>query len=224
MSDLFLFNSPPRCGNVFSTFLFSLFINGNTRKCTDLEKYSDKSQKQAAFFRNPYDSLSSYVIKARVDCGAPINKDNPSEIIDNINVFAKEYLQTIKEAKANRSNIYLGKSEDMLEDPIGKIKDIALFFDIEITSNHFSDNNEVIKEIKKRMTNTEKTRVDKDGVTIVETLMSDHDGHLPREKTEDRVFLDNLIQEVESTIVKQCYDEYISIESTNASKGERWES
>jgi hypothetical protein len=222
VNDIFLFNSPPRCGNVFSTFLFSLFISGNTRKCTETEKYSDKSQKQAAFFRNPYDSLASYVIKARVDCGAPIDTNNPTDLIDNINVFAKEYLDTIKQAKANRANLYLGKSEDMMADPIGKIKDIALFFDLEISSNHFSDNNEVIKEIKNRMTNTEKTRVDKDGVTIVDNLMSSHDGHLPREKTEERIFLDELIQQVDSKVVKQCYDEYISIESTDAGKGERW--
>jgi hypothetical protein len=223
VSDIFLFNSPPRSGNVFSTFLYSLFINGNTRKCTDIEKYSDNTQKQAAFFRNPYDSLPSYVIKARVDCGAPINKDRPTDLIDNINVFAKEYLETIRQAKANRSNIYLGKSEDMMKDPIGTIKDIALFFDIKIEQNHFSDNDELIKEIKTRMTNTERTRVGQSGETIVESLMSMHDGHLPREKTEDRIFLDNLIQEVESKIVKQCYDEYISIESTDARKGERWE-
>jgi hypothetical protein len=163
------------------------------------------------------------VIKARVDCGAPFNKDNPTDLIDNINVFAKEYLETIRQAKANRSNIYLGKSEDMMDDPIGKIKDIALFFGLEISSNHFSDNDEVIKEIKNRMTNTEKTRVDKDGQTITETLMSDHDGHLPREKTEDRIFLDNLIQEIDSKIVKQCYDEYVTIECTDARKGQRWE-
>jgi len=224
VSDIFLFNSPPRCGNVFSTFLFSLFINGNTRKCTDIEKYSDTSQKQAAFFRNPYESLPSYVIKARVDCGALINKEDPTDLVDNIKIFAREYLETIKHAKANRSNLYLGKSEDMMQDPIGKIKDIALFFDIEITSNHFSDNEEIIKEIKNRMTNTEKTRVDKDGQTITETLMSDHDGHLPREKTQDRIFLDNLIQEVDLKIVRDCYEEYLSIESTDAGKGERWAS
>ncbi len=223
MSDIFLFNSPPRCGNVFSTFLYSLFISGNTKKCLDTEKYSDTSQKQAALFRNPYESIPSHVVKARVDCGALINKDNPSDLVDNINVFAREYLDAIKKAKANRSNLYIGKSEDIMNDPIGKIKDIALFFNINITNNHFSNNEEVIQEIKKRMTNTEKTRVDQFGTEIVENLMSSHDGHMPREKTQDRVFLDNLIQEVESKIVKECYDEYMSIESTDARKGERWE-
>ena len=222
MDDLFLFNSPPRCGNVFSTFLFSLFINGNTRKCTDVEKYSDKSQKQAAFFRNPYDSLPSYVLKARVDCGAPINKEHPADLINNLEIFAKEYLETIKQAKVNQSNLYIGKSEDLMKDPIGTIKDIALFFDIKIEHNHFSDNDELIKEIKQRMINTERTRVDEHGSTIVETLMSSHDGHLPREKTEDRVFLDNLIQEIDSKIVTECYNEYISIKSTNAKEGQRW--
>jgi hypothetical protein len=72
------------------------------------------------------------------------------------------------------------------------------------------------------MNNTQKTRVDKDGITIIETLMSSHDGHMPREKSEDRVFLDNLIQTSDLDIVTQCYNEYISLELTDTSKGQRW--
>jgi hypothetical protein len=163
------------------------------------------------------------VLKARVDVGAPIDKNNPADLVNNIEVFAKQYLDTIKQAKENQSNIYIGKSEDLMADPIGTIKDIALFFNIKIQNNHFSDNEELIKEIKNRMNNTERTRVDKNGETIVETLMSVHDGHMPREKTEDRIFLDKLVRETDSNIVTQCYNEYISIISTNAKEGKRWE-
>lgn len=222
MSETFLFNSTPRSGNVFLTFLFSMFVKGHSNKCLDIEKYSDTSQKQAAFFRNPYDSIPSTVVKSRVDCGTPINHDDPGDLMNNINVCAREYLKAIRTAKANQSNLYIGKSEDMMADPIGTIKDIALFFGLEITNSQVSDNEQVVQEIKKRMTNTQKTRVDQEGITIIENLMTNHDGHMPRDKSEDRVFLDNLIQEVDSNIVTECYNEYISIKSTNAKEGQRW--
>ena len=60
MKEIFLFNSPPRSGNVFCTYLFDIFIGGNVTKCLDIKKYSDKYQKQAVFFRNPYDSIAHF--------------------------------------------------------------------------------------------------------------------------------------------------------------------
>lgn len=221
MSDVFLFNSPPRSGNVFLTFLFSMFIGGPVNKCLEIEKYSDKSQKQAAFFRNPYDSIPSAVVKARIDWDNDF--DDLGELKNNIEHCAKEYLLAIKEAKANSSNIYLGKSESMMEDPIGVIKDIALFFGL-TAQDHPITNQQVLDEIRSRMSNMEKTRVDRYGNTITESLMSKHDGHMPREKIPQRVLLDNLIQELDSDIVQECYNEYRSIESTSAAKGQRWAS
>lgn len=220
MDDLFLFNSPPRCGNVFLTYLFSMFIGGPVTKCLDIEKYSDTSQKQAVFFRNPFESIPSAVVKARVDWDTGF--DDLSELKNNIDSCAKEYLKAIKECKLNSSNLYIGKSEDMMADPIGTIKDVALFFDFEIKENHGLTNEQVYEYVKHQMKNTEKTRVDRYGETIVETLMSKHDGHLPREKIAQRVLMDNLIQELDSDVVQQCYNEYVSIISTNAKEGQRW--
>jgi hypothetical protein len=222
MSDLFLFNSPPRSGNVFLTYLFSMFIGGPVTKCLEIEKYSDTSQKQAVFFRNPFESIPSTVVKARIDWNRDF--DDISELKNNIETSAREYLKAIKESKLNSSNLYIGKSEDMMYDPIGTIKDIALFFDFEIKENHGLTNEQVYEYIKHQMANTEKTRVDRHGETVVETLMSKHDGHLPREKIAQRVLMDNLIQELDSDVVQECYNEYISIISTNAKEGQRWAS
>jgi len=224
MSDLFLFNSPPRSGNVFLTLLFSMFIGGPVTKCLETEKYSDKSQKQAVFFRNPYDSIPSTVVKSRVDCGIVINHNDTGDLKNNIQICAKEYLHAIKEAKKNTSNIYIGKSENMMNKPLATIKDIALFFDLKIKDNHGLNDQQIIEYIRHQMNNTERTRVDKNGITITETLMSSHDGHMPREKTDDRIFLDKLIQSSDLDIVTQCYNEYVSLELTDTSKGQRWAS
>ena len=222
MSDLFLFNSPPRSGNVFLTFLFSMFIGGPVTKCLEIEKYSDTNQKQAVFFRNPFESIPSTVVKARIDWDNGF--DDIDELKNNIENSAREYLTAIKEAKKNASNIYIGKSEDMMADSIGTIRDIALFFDFDIKENHGLTNEQVYEYVKHQMSKTEKTRVGRHGETIVENLMSKHDGHLPREKIAQRVLMDNLIQELNSDIVQECYNEYISIISTNAKKGQRWAS
>lgn len=220
MSDLFLFNSPPRSGNVFLTYLFSMFVGGPVTKCLDIKKYSDTNQKQAVFFRNPFESIPSTVVKTRVDWDKGF--DNLEELGNNIDHSAREYLTAIKEAKKNTSNIYIGKSEDMIIDPIATIKDIALFFDFEIKENHGLTNEQVYEYVKHQMENTEKTRVGRHGETIVETLMSKHDGHLPREKIPQRVLMDNLIQELDSDIVQECYNEYVTIIPTNPKEGQRW--
>jgi hypothetical protein len=199
-----------------------MFIGGPVTKCLEIEKYSDTSQKQAVFFRNPFESIPSTVVKARIDWNRDFN--DISELKNNIETSAREYLKAIKESKLNSSNLYIGKSEDMMYNPIGTIKDIALFFDFEIKENHGLTNEQVYEYIKHQMSNTEKTRVDRHGETVVETLMSKHDGHLPREKIAQRVLMDNLIQELDSDVVQECYNEYISIISTNAKEGQRWAS
>jgi hypothetical protein len=203
-------------------FLFRTFIGGEVNKCLDIKKYSDTSQKQAVFFRNPYNSIPSAIFKARVDTGLSVNEDDIENLEPTIEWYAKQYLESIREAKANQSNIYLGISEDALCDPISTITDIALFFGFELHNKQISNNNQIIEEIKQRMRETEKTRVDESGNTIVEHLMTDHDGHLPRDKSDQRIFLDNLIKDLDLDIVKECYNEYMAVIPTNAKEGQRW--
>lgn len=223
MKEIFLFNSPPRSGNVFCVYLFDIFINSNVSKCLDIKKYSDLSQKQAAFFRNPYDSISSTIIKSRFDCELSFNETDIDEIYYSIGVYAKEYLEAIKESKINFLNIYTGKSEDMMKDPVGTIKDIALFFDFKLKDRPGLNNNQVLEKIEKLMFETKKTRVDQSGQRIQESLMTDHDGHMPREKIKERVLMDNIIKNMKSEVITECYNEYISIKSTNTKEGQRWE-
>ena len=220
MKEVFLFNSPPRSGNVFLLFLFGTFIGHPVDKCLDIEKYSDKSQRQAVFFRDPYDSIPSTIVKVLVDSKVPFEEENIGYTIEQ---HASEYIGAIKEAKANYSNLYLGRSEDMMNDPIGTISDIALFFDFKLQNKQISNNNQIVEEIKQQMLNTEKTRVDRFGETIIENLMTDHDGHLPREKNDLRILLDKLIRDLDIELVKECYNEYMSIQPTNAKEGQRWE-
>jgi len=222
MKEIFLFNSPPRSGNVFFTYLFHLFIRGNAIKTLDITKYSDKSQKQAVFFRNPYDSISSTVVKSRFDCELSFNEDDLDEIRYSIETYAKGYLEAIKESKLHFSNIYTGKSEDMMKDPVGTIKDIALFFSLTLDNRQGLDNDQVLKEIERLMFETKKIRVDKSGNKIQESLMTDHDGHMPREKIKERVLVDNFIKGLELEVLAECYNEYMSIKSTNTKEGQRW--
>ncbi len=222
MNDLFLFNSPPRSGNVFLTFLFGMFIGQPVTKCLEIEKYSDTSQKQAVFFRDPYDSIPSTIVKSRIDSDLGFGEEDMKDINYSVENFAREYLEAIKEAKLNQSNLYLGKSEDMMDDPIGTITDIALFFGFELQNKQLSNNNQIVEEIKERMTKAEKTRVNRFGVTVKENLMTDHDGHLPREKTKERILLDSIVKDLNLNIVTECYNEYMSIKPTNAKEGQRW--
>lgn len=202
-------------------FLYRTFIGGEVNKCLDIKKYSDKSQKQAVFFRNPYDSIPSAIVKARIDTGLSLELKDLDNIDATIEWYAKEYLGAIKEAKANQSSIYLGRSEDAMQDPISVITDISQFFGLKIQSKQLS-NDQVIEQIRERMFETEKTRVDNNGTIITEHLMTDHDGHLPREKIPGRILIDKLVKELGSETLKECYNEYASIDPTNAKEGQRW--
>lgn len=184
------------------------------------KKYSDKSQKQAVFFRNPYNSIPSAIVKARVDTGLSFEPGELDNIDATIEWYAKEYLEAIKEAKLNQSSLYLGRSEDAMKDPISVITDIALFFGLNIQPRQLS-NDQVIEQIRKTMFDTEKTR-DNNGTVIVEHLMTDHDGHLPREKIPGRILMDEIVKNSKSETLKECYNEYASINPTNAKEGQRW--
>ena len=155
-----------------------------------------------------------------VDSKIPFEEENIGYTIEH---YAREYIGAIKEAKANYSNLYIGRSEDMMNDPVGTISDIALFFDFNLQNEQISNNNQIVEEIKQQMLDTEKIRVDRFGETIVENLMTDHDGHLPREKNDLRILLDKLIRDLDIELVKECYNEYVSIQPTNAKEGQRWE-
>jgi hypothetical protein len=222
MKEIFLFNSPPRSGNVFCTYLFSIFIHGDVNKCLDIAKYSDKSQKQVAFFRNPYNSISSTVVKTRIDCALSLNEEDLNQIKYDIEFYAKQYLEAIKESKLYFSNIYTGKSEDMMKDPVRTIKDIALFFGLATKDKQDWTNDQVLRQIENLMFETKKIRVDKSGNKIEESLMTDHDGHMPRDKIKERVLVDNIIRGLELEVLSECYNEYMSIKSTNAKEGQRW--
>lgn len=220
MGQIFLFNSPPRSGNVFFTHLFSMFINQECTKCLDIKKYSDKSQMQAAFFRNPYNSISSTVVKSRIDQG--LDFDNLDNLKNDINAWAGKYLEAIIEAKSNSSNLYLGKSEDFMADPMSTLKDIALFFGFTLNNTNLPTNDQVIKEVEGRLFSTQRVRVDKFNNEITENLMTGHDGHMPREKISERVIVDKLVQEFDFKDIQECYNQYMSLESTNAASGQRW--
>jgi hypothetical protein len=222
MERFFLFNSPPRSGNVFLFFLFSKAINEDVTKCLDIKKYSDLSQRQAAFFRNPYDSIASTIIKTRVDAEVPLPSETNPSIGWDLKIKGEEYLSAIREAKKNFDNLYIGISEEMMKDPILTINNIAIFFDLKLKDSFINNSQKVLEEIKEEMFNTKKTRLNQEGKIIVENLMTDHDGHLPREKTKERVFLDKLIRIQDSSILKECYYEYLNLKTTNVKENQKW--
>ena len=47
------------------------------------------------------------------------------------------------------------------------------------------------------------------------SLMTDHDGHLPREKNESRLKADKAVLECDIQELKQCYEEYINLNYTS---------
>lgn len=207
MVEQLIFNSYYRSANVFSSFLAGKVINFSTTTNHDPELYSDKTKKQVVFFRNPYDCIPSLVVKRRVDSNIDLpTYSNSAGINNDIISAAKEYILYIKKAKENFDNIYVGHFETYIQDPISELKKIAKFFDLELLpiNNTFED---IYDQIEKQMFN-------QPGPVKAENLMSPHDGHMPREKIEARLVIDEYIKNFDDKTLKECYDLYLNMQYT----------
>lgn len=207
MNDFLIFNSYYRSANVFLFFLSRRTLAYPTTTKHEPGMYQDKTQKQAVMFRNPYDCIPSVIYKQRVDANIELPTFTNSAGIENdIEIAAKEYLYYIKTAKENFDNIYIGRFESMIKDPVAEIEKIAKFFNLPFIPLRDSYEN-VYNEIKNEMFNQR-------GPVEAEHLMSPHDGHLPREKTEARLAIDQYVKNSYLGIIKDCYNAYLNMKYT----------
>jgi len=202
-----IFNSYYRSGNVFLGFLFSKLSNYPQTQHHITELYSDTDVKNVVMFRNPYDSISSVIIKRRVDSKVDLpSLDNDFDLSFEIDSLSEEYLHYVKEAQDNFNQIYVGHFETMIQDPIAEIRKICKFFNLTFLEPNKSFE-ELYNEIKEELFNRE-------GPAGAENLMTAHDGHMPREKIEARILVDQLVKESNSLKLKEAYETYSQLKYT----------
>lgn len=205
--DQLIFNSYYRSANVFLCLLAKRMINYPATTNHDPKLYSEKSNKNVVMFRNPYDAIASSIVKRRTDGGSPLPTiDNSFGIEGEISILAQEYLDYAAEAQKNFDNIYIGNFERMIEDPYLEMKKIAKFFKLTLNDEFDKSFEEAYAEIEEEMHNTSNE--------IQPTLMTSHDGHLPREKTESRLIVEKYVNDSNLSLLKDCYQVYETMKYT----------
>lgn len=207
MPEQLIFNSYYRSANVFLSFLSNRLGNFSSTTNHDPEIYSDKTKKQVVMFRNPYDCIPSLIVKRRVDSDVQLPTfSNPFGVEIDITRAAQEYIYYTEKAKENFDNIYVGHFETMIKDPIYEIKKIAKFFNLQVATIN-SSFEEIYEEIRQSM-------LSQPGPVNAENLLTSHDGHMPREKTEERLAVEQYVKNCDLSIMKECYDAYLNMEYT----------
>lgn len=208
LSKSLTFNSFYRSGNVFCFFLAKKMIECSPKLQHDPVLYYDKNNRQVANIRNPYDAISSTIIKRRGSLKVNNPQRNDDIGIENeINSLSDEYLNYLQSTKENIDHLYIGHFETMIKDPYTNMKKIAYFFNLKLYKHieEIESFDFLYEEIKKEMFNSE-------GPVGAEHLMTPHDGHMPREKTEGRLIVEEYVKN--HNRLNQCYDLYMSMPYT----------
>lgn len=189
-----IYNSFPRSGNVYAGYVGSKIIDGDYATVHIPEIFGVKELDTISIFRKPSDSIASLVNKHQENSG-PIdlsNIDIDFTVLPHINLYRK-YMEY---AKKSKEDIYIGKFEDLTGDTISHFLKIAKKFDRKIHKNYFYN----FKNIY-----------------FSGPIWEDrYDGHVPREKTEQRIMIEDLV--ASSSLIKQLDKDYYDFINENATQ------
>jgi hypothetical protein len=186
------FISPPGSGNTFAIFLLNQTlkcqIDGVSHKWKDL----DKDGNRIFLLRNPYDCIAS-ATERHLDTvnhdsmgDRKISIKNIDDVVNEINLYTHKYYEFLKRAR-NKKILFSSTFEFLSLNPIGFVKKVSNFFDIEIDHSNLNSNlsAEVFEGIKK----------------------SKLANRSPRDKTESRNKIDELVRN--NVDINLFYKEYI---------------
>ena len=187
-----VYNSFPRSGNVYSGYVGSQIIDGDYATVHIPEIFSIKELDTITIFRKPSDAISSLINKQK-------NNSDPIDVknIDyTISAPIALYQKYINYAKQNKENIYIGRFEDLMQDPLSHFLKIAKRFDRSLNKNY---------------------RENFKNISFSGPIWEDrYDGHIPRKKTEDRLMIEDAVGS--SSLIKQLDKDYNDFINENATQ------
>lgn len=167
-----IFNSFPRSGNVYSGHCSNAFMDSDYSTVHIPEIFSIEEIHNITIFRKPEDAISSLINK-QLESSAPgtiASISNNSSHIDKHLVLYRKYMDY---AEKYKDLIYIGKFEDLIENTVLHFENISKWCNKPLFSDY--------KERFERLSFSGRTWEDK------------HDGHIPREKSEDRIKIEEAV-------------------------------
>lgn len=187
-----IYNSFPRSGNVYAGYVGGHIIDGDYATVHIPEIFGVKELDTITIFRKPGDAIASLVNKQQERSG-PINIESVDYTIQKHIELYKKYMSYAKE---NKETIYIGKFEDLIEDPITHFLKIAKKF-----------NRNLVKDYEYNVKS----------ISFSGPIWEDrYDGHIPRKKTEDRLLIEKAV--ASNLLIKQLNMEYYDFINENTTQ------
>lgn len=165
-----IFNSFPRSGNIYSQQISSVMFGVQVATVHIPQIFGVEGLNQVTLFRKPADAFSSLIYR-----------NYPEQDIEDhfIRSFARKemdhYREYIKYATMYHDNIYIGRFDDLSNDPVGHFRNISKRFGYKIRDN----SEERVLGISSELTS--------------KIWSDDLDGHYPREKSSRRQEIEELV-------------------------------
>jgi len=183
---MIVFNSFPRSGNVFmSTLAGKLGIESSADH--NYKLYYNPEINQCSYFRDPKECISSVVHRLIKSAKYP-NWDNKSEIDIMIVRELDIYKRYAAAALENKDHMYIGDFVNIKKNPYEEIQKICKKFNLNFDEKRDYNKTEI------------------EHTLYSNNLMTDHDGHMPRNKSLNRINLENYISS--SDLFEEAYQIY----------------
>jgi hypothetical protein len=183
-----LFNSFPRCGNIYSSGCYSAFFSKSYAALHMPEILGVSEVANVTVFRRPDEVMASLLynqINFRLEDVA--NKtgmdyeiligDIESKITENI----KKYKKYIEYATKHHSTIYVADFNDLINDTVLHFENVAKFFELTLNKDY--------KENFNKLSFNEALLTDESSNGNL--WINKYFGHIPREKDQGRLFIED---------------------------------
>ena len=200
-----VFNSFPRSGNVYSMYVSEAFFFPTIPPFISItaavhmpQIFFVKNLDNVALFRKPESAISSLVYMQYSMYAEPYAAQISSvqSMQSFITKMAKNstelYKIFIKYAIENADHIYIGKFDDLVNDPLNHFNNVAKKF-----------NRKVFDDYEKRF-------IDAKSKLVGTTWENERDGHIPREKSDQRKHIEQIVKSLPFIQeLNQEYEEFI---------------
>lgn len=124
-----VFNSFPRSGNVYQGSISRHFFDTMISTVHMPEIFSVKELNNVTIFRKPEDAISSLIMR-----------NSSGSILSQSNINCQEHIELYKQyfnyAEINKTLIYIGKFDDLVNDTVKHFENIAKYFNITLEYNY----------------------------------------------------------------------------------------
>lgn len=195
-------NAYPRSGSVFFASMIERYITGADVTYASLHIpyiLGNQDLYTATVVRDPYEAISSHMYMKFADFWLDDQHREATlkTFYNTLEMVTKDYMVYMDLTYENRDKPYLHivDFKKMEADPVNEAINVFTKFNLDRKMYLNDDNDLVVEEIRSRFSNYR--------------LLNDSDGHMPRDKSDTRLYIEELVRD--SDILKEAYEKYLNV-------------